>query len=169
MAHEYGESRPHIFSEPQRSWAHIPMNNRGRSVSPISDVSPPGTQQNQARSPGLPTPHQPEDVVATDKKGMCEPYEQEIIDLNARQRKRGMFQDWWQEISSAIFSILCTVAIVIILYMVNGRRLSDSSIPVSLNAVISILSTALKAGMILPVAECISQLKWIHLQSNKSQ
>lgn len=100
---------------------------------------------------------------------MSEPYEQEIIDPNERQRRRGFFQDWWQEIGSVILSILCTVALVVILGEVNGRRLSDWSIPVSLNAVVSILSTAVKVGMILPVTECISQLKWIHLQSNKSQ
>lgn len=169
MAHEYGESQPHIFSEPQRGWAHVPTNDQDRSVSPISAVSTPATAHDETQSHGMPVPHQPESVAASNRKGMSEPYEQEIIDPNERQRRRGFFQDWWQEIGSAILSILGIVALIIILAEVNGRRLSDWSIPVSVNAVVSILSTAVKVGMILPVTECISQLKWIHLQSNKSQ
>lgn len=169
MAYEYGESQPHTYSEPQRGWAHIPMNDNERSVSPISDRSSPGTEQDQTRSSEPPTPHQPGYPTATDRKRVYDTYEQEAIDPNTRQHKRGLLQDWWQEIGSALFSILCTVAIIIILYMLDRKRLSNWTIPVSLNAMISILSTAVKAGMILPVSECISQLKWIHLQSNKSQ
>lgn len=95
-------------------------------------------------------------------------YEQEIFEVQ-RQKKRGVLREWWQEILSATSSILCTVAIVVILYNVDGKPLANWTVPVSLNVVVSILSTAVKAGLILPVAECISQLKWIHLQSKKSQ
>lgn len=70
---------------------------------------------------------------------------------------------------SAVLSMLCIVVIIVILYKVSGKPLADWDEPVSLNAVISVLSTAVKAGLILPVAECISQLKWIYLQSSKSQ
>ncbi|KAH8743762.1 hypothetical protein F5883DRAFT_388839, partial [Diaporthe sp. PMI_573] len=75
---------------------------------------------------------------------------------------------WWQEMLSAMLSMLCTVVIIVILYKVDDKLLADWDEPVSLNAVISVLSTAVKAGLILPVAECISQLKWIYLQSSKS-
>lgn len=70
---------------------------------------------------------------------------------------------------SALSSVSCLVAIVVILYKVNGKPLADWNGPVSLNAVVSILSTAVKAGLILPVADCISQLKWIYLQGSKSK
>lgn len=101
-------------------------------------------------------------------KGTMDQYEQEIFEVQ-RQKKGGVLSEWWQEILSAISSILCTVAIVVILYSVDGKPLANWIVPVSLNVVVSILSTAVKAGLILPVAECISQLKWIHLQSKKSQ
>lgn len=80
-----------------------------------------------------------------------------------------LLRDWWQEIGSALFSILCTVAIIIILYNLDGNRLSDWTIPVSLTAAMSILPTAVKVGIILPATECIGQLKWIPPQSKKSQ
>lgn len=97
-----------------------------------------------------------------------DPCQHEVFEIQ-KQKKKGVLSEWWQEILSATSSILCTVAIVVILYNVDGKPLSQWTVPVSLNVVISILSTAGKAGLILPVAECISQLKWIHLQSKKSQ
>ena len=71
---------------------------------------------------------------------------------------------WSAEIASAVFSILCVVAIVVILSRIDGRLLSSWTIAVSPNAVIAVLSTAAKAAMLLPVAESISQLKWLYLQ-----
>lgn len=73
-------------------------------------------------------------------------------------------RSWGMEILSTIFSILCVVAMVIILYKIDGRLLSTWTIAVSPNAVISVLSTASKAAMILPVAESLSQLKWLYLE-----
>lgn len=70
---------------------------------------------------------------------------------------------WWTEIISAIFSVLCIIAMVVVLVEFDGKQLSNWVWVISPNAVISVLSTASKATMILPVAECISQLKWIYL------
>lgn len=70
---------------------------------------------------------------------------------------------WWLECLSAFFSIIFVVAMVIVLIKFDGKLLSSWVWVVSPNAVISILSTASKATMIMTVAECISQLKWIYL------
>lgn len=70
---------------------------------------------------------------------------------------------WWQEIVSLVFSIACTAAMVIVLIEFDGKVLSSWAWYISPNAVVSILSTGSKAAMILPVGECISQLKWIYL------
>lgn len=158
-------------NEHQHGWEHIPSNDNDEIVSPISYVSPTSTARNppQFRRESEPEPHSSDDASAIPSKEANGPYEVEILDAAPRLKKRRFLTEWWQEMLSAMSSILCVVAIVIILYKVNGKPLADWDEPVSLNAVISVLSTAVKAGLILPVAECISQLKWIHLQSSKSQ
>lgn len=74
---------------------------------------------------------------------------------------------WREEILSAFFSIACTAAMIIVLIKFDGKVLSSWAWYISPNAVISILSTGSKAAMILPVAECISQLKWIYLDRHE--
>lgn len=165
----------HVQTEQQRGWSHVPGNDHHDTVSPIFAFSPTGVTASDAGKTQQQTqPYQSIDVPAMPSKWMMdpyqivEPYQQEIFEVQT-QKKKGVLSEWWQEILSAASSILCTVAIVAILYNVDGKPLSKWTVPVSLNVVISILSTAGKAGLILPVAECISQLKWIHLQSKKSQ
>lgn len=76
---------------------------------------------------------------------------------------------WATEIGSAVFSILCVVAIVVVLSRLDGQLLSSWTLAISPNAVIAVVSTASKAAMILPVAESISQLKWLHLERKDSR
>ena len=71
--------------------------------------------------------------------------------------------DWWQEIGSCLFSVLCLLGMVMLFSRIRNRPLTSWSFIVSPNACISILSTASKACLILPVSECISQLKRIYL------
>lgn len=86
----------------------------------------------------------------------------------ARRRCRACHKtDWVLEILSSIFSVLCLIGIAILLACIQGRRLSTWTLAVSPNAFISVLSTASKAFLILPVSECISQLKWWHLLRSK--
>ena len=70
---------------------------------------------------------------------------------------------WTFEVCSSIFSLYCTVAIMIVLANIDGQLLSSWAIPISPNAVLSVLSTASRASLVLPVTESISQLKWLHL------
>lgn len=86
----------------------------------------------------------------------------------ARRRCRACHKtDWVLEILSSIFSVLCLIGIAILLACIQGRRLSTWTLAVSPNAFISVLSTASKAFLILPVSECLSQLKWWHLLRSK--
>lgn len=161
--------QPHIQTEQQRGWVHVPNRDHDEIASPAFSISPTRTAASDTdNSRGHPQPYQSIDTSVMPSKGISASYEQEIFEVQ-RKRKREVLSEWWQEILSAISSVLCTVAIVAIFYYVDGKPLADWTVPVSLNVVISILSTAVKAGLILPVAECISQLKWIHLQSKKSQ
>lgn len=87
---------------------------------------------------------------------------------NPQQRKT-VLRSWWAEISSALLALVCIFTIIGILLRVEGKLLSSWNFAVSPNAVISIICTTAKAAMILPVAESLSQLKWLQLQSSNLQ
>ena len=158
-------------NEHQHGWEHIPSRDNDEIVSPNSYLSPTSTacDPSQFQQTSERGPHNSDDVSAIPRKEAEGPYEEEVFDAAPRLKRRRFLSEWWQEMLSAVSSIFCLVAIVVILYKVNGKPLADWDEPVSLNAVVSVLSTAVKAGLILPVAECISQLKWIYLQGSKSQ
>ena len=88
---------------------------------------------------------------------------------NAEEQVHGpksMSKDSWMvEIISQLLSILCVVAVIAVLAKFHGSLLESWTSPVSPNAVISVLSTAAKAALILPVAQAISQLKWHHFRT----
>ncbi|KAK7957261.1 uncharacterized protein PG986_006483 [Apiospora aurea] len=58
--------------------------------------------------------------------------------------------DWWLEIGSSLFSVLCLLGIVILLSRIQDQPLSSWYLAVSPNAFISVLSTASKACLIQP-------------------
>ncbi|TPX18340.1 uncharacterized protein E0L32_011751 [Thyridium curvatum] len=74
---------------------------------------------------------------------------------------------WWTEILSICISIGSFVGMIATLASYNGRTISGWRLPVTINAVVSILSTAFKSSMVLPVAEGISQLKWVWFASGE--
>ncbi|KAK2808824.1 hypothetical protein FQN50_004300 [Emmonsiellopsis sp. PD_5] len=77
--------------------------------------------------------------------------------------------DWWfWEIGSSILGILCVVATAVILSVYNGKKAPELPRYITLNAIISILATVIKATIIVAVAAGISQLKWLWLQDTRS-
>ncbi|KAM3552718.1 hypothetical protein ARSEF4850_007249 [Beauveria asiatica] len=68
---------------------------------------------------------------------------------------------WAWEILSLFVSALSLASIVIILNVYDGRQRDEWTPRLSINAVISILSTIFKASLALPLTEGISQLKWL--------
>lgn len=78
---------------------------------------------------------------------------------------------WWKEILWGLLSVAFLVGIAITLFNINGMLLSTwtSKVALSPNTVISTLSTLGKAAMMLPVGESISQLKWLHRQSDTTR
>ncbi|KAJ5232485.1 hypothetical protein N7468_005441 [Penicillium chermesinum] len=67
---------------------------------------------------------------------------------------------WTWEILSAISSVAFLAAIIIVLWHFNGRPMPDWPYGITLNALVSVFSTVMKASMALVVAECLAQLKW---------
>lgn len=65
-------------------------------------------------------------------------------------------------------SVCCTIVIVVLLPYLDDKPLSQWHWVMGPNTFISTLITITKSSMLLPVAECLSQLKWRHfwLQSH---
>lgn len=71
---------------------------------------------------------------------------------------------WLHEISSLIGSWGCQIWLVVILLQMDNRPLDTWTQKISLNAMVSALSTISKALLLEPVGASIGQLKWLHMR-----
>ena len=79
------------------------------------------------------------------------------------------YDDWWLwELLGMGLSFGCLVAIIVILGIQEGKTLSSWQFPISINALISIFSTVMKASLMLSVASCLGQLKWLYIKNSNS-
>ncbi|KAI9658689.1 MAG: hypothetical protein M1821_002249 [Bathelium mastoideum] len=68
---------------------------------------------------------------------------------------------WLWEIVGVFLAAGSFIALIAILNQFNERQLPDWAGGVTLNFIISLLSTAFKGSLMLPVGSCISQLGWV--------
>ncbi|OAL47212.1 hypothetical protein IQ07DRAFT_573045 [Pyrenochaeta sp. DS3sAY3a] len=78
---------------------------------------------------------------------------------------RALSDWWWWELGSVLLSCACFIAIVITLWIMQEKPLSSWHSAVSPNALISTLATISRASLMLAVAACVSQLKWLYFAS----
>lgn len=88
-----------------------------------------------------------------------------------RQRRsfsHWLYDSWLVEIVCTAFGIMLIVALCLVLNSYDGKPQphfgSALGSAVTLNTIVAIISTFAKAALMLPVAECISQLKWAHFE-----
>ncbi|KAI0467630.1 hypothetical protein F4859DRAFT_525058 [Xylaria cf. heliscus] len=74
--------------------------------------------------------------------------------------------DWYWQFGAAIVSVASTVVIVVILNIENGRALSGRHFLIAPNSLISIFSTIAKSSLLVSVASCLRQLKWIYFKDS---
>jgi hypothetical protein len=81
--------------------------------------------------------------------------------------KRDTFSlgDWRWEFVAAGFSLVCVIAVITLLAAYQEKPLSSWHFVYNItpNTLVALLSTLSRTALIVPVASCISQLKWIHL------
>lgn len=77
--------------------------------------------------------------------------------------------EWLLEILTSIISLIILAGIAYIFWKVDGRPLSAWTLPISLNALISVMTTACSAALMHGVSEFISQLKWLHFKSGRQK
>lgn len=67
---------------------------------------------------------------------------------------------WTFEILGCVISIAFLVAIIVVLFKYDGQPMPDWPYGITLNALVSVLSTVMKATMAFVLTECLAQLKW---------
>ena len=75
-------------------------------------------------------------------------------------------QDWWlTEILSLIIGFISIIGLCVLLRTYDGKPTSQSNgffgVNISLNTLVSIVSALGRAALLVSVAECVSQLKWL--------
>lgn len=83
-----------------------------------------------------------------------------IESLNNEGRTRK--DNWIWEIVSIILSIGRVVAITVVLAVLDGKPLSLWDMPIRPNSLVSIFAAVSIVALIFPVAQSISQLKWLY-------
>ncbi|TLS28046.1 hypothetical protein PpBr36_01641, partial [Pyricularia pennisetigena] len=79
-----------------------------------------------------------------------------------------MTQDGWLiETVSLVFSLLCVIGLVVILVLIQGRKVDEWPVILTPNTFVSLLSTLSKAALLVPVANSIGQLKWLHFEQGR--
>ncbi|KAK6863566.1 hypothetical protein PG995_000094 [Apiospora arundinis] len=90
-------------------------------------------------------------------------------DLPPRPIKAADESGWWVvEIVACVVSSVALAAIIVTLGLMDGRPLRTWPMALTLNSFVAFMSTIAKAALITPVAEGISQLKWLWLRSKGS-
>lgn len=72
--------------------------------------------------------------------------------------------DWFWETLSIVVAIVALAAMVITLVLHRDRPLPNWPFAITINALVAVFSAILKACLVMPIAECISQLKWLWFQ-----
>lgn len=70
---------------------------------------------------------------------------------------------WTWEIVAMISNVASFIALTITLFIYDGKPVSHWNFPITLNTIVSILSTVSKTTLLFAVAEAMGQWKWILL------
>lgn len=79
----------------------------------------------------------------------------------SRTHKRLLADTWFLEIACLVLGIGAFVIIVVLLAHYDGKQKFQWN-GVTLNAVVAVLATIARIGLVVPVAEALAQWKWMH-------
>ena len=80
----------------------------------------------------------------------------------------GKYFGWWWEVYAMSLSVASTIAVIAVLISVQGKPLAEWKMPIQPNSLVAIFSTIAKSALLVPIAECISQLKWTYFESPRT-
>jgi len=73
---------------------------------------------------------------------------------------RGALDSWFYECAALAFSVGCLVALGVMLLLYDGKETPQLPYNITLNALISVLSTAAKSSLLFAVGGTLGQTKW---------
>lgn len=80
--------------------------------------------------------------------------------------RRLLLDSWLCEAVAMSFSIGCLAAIVIVVGAHNGKRIPQFILGLTLNTIISVLSTASKASLMFVLSNILGQVKWCWMEQS---
>lgn len=80
---------------------------------------------------------------------------------------RGALDSWFYECAALAFSVGCLVALGVMLTIYDGKETPQLPYNITLNALISVLSTAAKSSLLFAVAGTLGQVKWAWFTENR--
>jgi hypothetical protein len=69
---------------------------------------------------------------------------------------------WWWEIGALVLCLLSLALLLLLLASLHMSPFENWTLPILPNTLIGIFTTLLKTTMMVPIATCLSQLKWSH-------
>ena len=78
-----------------------------------------------------------------------------------------MLNSWFFEASAMIFSAVCLLTVAVMLCVYDGKAQPKMPYGITLNAIVSILATSSKSGLLCAVAGAIGQLKWCWFKEDR--
>lgn len=86
-------------------------------------------------------------------------------------RKRALSSKlgWWWEVGACLVGIICMCLTVAILFYMSGKPLNAWRLPIQPNSLIAVFSAITKSALLIPIAECISQLMWVYYDKSKAE
>jgi hypothetical protein len=71
---------------------------------------------------------------------------------------------WWWEIGAVIVAIISTSAIVAVLVRIDGKSIASWPYSIQPASLVAVFSSIAKSTLLVPVAVCLSQLKWSYFE-----
>jgi hypothetical protein len=120
--------------------------------------SPTAPENSNSRQKGLLQPYQ---AIPVDSSSLlysnAPPSRSAFSTIFSQRHNHG----WFWELLSCLFSFLSLIAIIIILKHYDGQPIQNAPQSVTLNSLLAIFTTLAKVGLMFPLAEALSQLKWV--------
>jgi hypothetical protein len=76
---------------------------------------------------------------------------------------------WWWETGGLAVAIICIVLIIAILVSMDGKPLETWKLPIQPNSLIAVFSTICRSALAVPIADSLSQLKWIYFDGREAR
>ncbi|KAI0018414.1 hypothetical protein F4780DRAFT_522817 [Xylariomycetidae sp. FL0641] len=69
---------------------------------------------------------------------------------------------WWWDLGASIVSLVAVGLIIVVLQRVDDHDIEAWPYSIRPNSMVAVLTTITKTSMMVPIASCLSQLKWDH-------